>query len=88
MNFMRINSINFSFFCKKKAFLIFLLFALSNIGFAQNSLVKFQIIDVSNGRLTPARLTVLKEGLPFNLGVESHLQIASRANIIYTASGT
>jgi hypothetical protein len=88
MNFMRINSINFSFFCKKKAFLIFLLFALSNIGFAQNSLVKFQIIDASNGRLTPARLTVLKEGLPFNLGVESHLQIASRANIIYTASGT
>lgn len=88
MNFMRINSINFSFFCKKNAFVIFLLFALNNSGFSQDNLVKFQIIDASHGRLTPARLTVLKDGRPFNVNVKSHLQIASRANTIYTASGT
>lgn len=82
------NSINFSFFCKKNAFVIFLLFALNNFAFTQNGLVKFQIVDATNGRLTPARLTVLKEGLPFNVEVKSQLQIASRANTIYTASGT
>ena len=88
MNFMPLNSINFSFFCRKFPFVIFFLFALNNIAFTQNGLVKFQIVDASNGRLTPARLTVLKEGLPFNVDVKSQLQIASRANTIYTASGT
>jgi len=88
MNFIRINSINFLFFCRKNTFVIFLLFAITNFGFTQNSLVKFQIVDASNGRLTPARLTVLQNGLPYNVNVESQLQIASRANTIYTASGT
>ena len=69
-------------------YVIFFLFALNNTALAQNGLVEFQIIDASNGRLTPARLTVLQEGIPFNLGVISKLHIASRDNTIYTASGT
>lgn len=55
---------------------------------AQNGHVRFQIIDTTNGRLTPARLTVLKDGIPFNINVASQLHIASRENTMYTASGT
>ncbi len=88
MNFMRINLINFPFFSRKDVFLIFILFALNNSTFAQNSSVKFQVVDALNGRLTPARLTVLKEGLPYEVEVDSKLQIASRENTIYTSSGT
>jgi hypothetical protein len=82
------NSIRISFFNRNCICVIFFLIALSNVALTQNGLVEYQIIDASNGRLTPARLTVLKEGMPFNLGVESQLQIASRDNTIYTASGT
>ncbi|MFT5265689.1 MAG: hypothetical protein ACI8YQ_004445 [Polaribacter sp.] len=82
------SSIRISFFNRNCICVIFFLIALSNVALTQNGLVKYQIIDVSNGRLIPARLTVLKEGMPFNVGVESQLQIASRDNTIYTASGT
>ncbi|MFT4666521.1 MAG: hypothetical protein ACI9XB_003487, partial [Gammaproteobacteria bacterium] len=81
------SSIRISFFNRNCICVIFFLIALSNVALTQNGLVKYQIIDVSNGRLIPARLTVLKEGMPFNVGVESQLQIASRDNTIYTASG-
>lgn len=91
------HSINWKSYCnsftnsqsyRNYIYVLFSIIALSNTAFAQNGLVKYQIIDTSNGRLTPARLTVLKEGLPFNLGVNSNLHIASRNNTVYTASGS
>ncbi len=55
---------------------------------AQSAKINFQIIDKTNGALTPARLTILKEGKPIVLELESKLNIVTRSNIIYTASGT
>lgn len=55
---------------------------------AQDAFIHFQIIDDTASRLTPGRLTVLKDGLPFELKVDSRLNIASRESIIYTSSGT
>lgn len=50
--------------------------------------IHFQILDAGTGKLVPARLTILKEGKPFNHDIDSYLQLACRDNTIYTASGT
>ena len=78
----------FSFFRKKRLPLLFIFFGFFYSSHAQDATIHFQIVDESEGRLTPARLTVLKDGLPFDVRVESKLHIASRDNTIYTASGT
>ena len=56
--------------------------------YGQTSLVHFQVIDKTIGKLTPARLTILKDGKPIALSLESKLNIATRNNVINTASGT
>ena len=56
--------------------------------FGQEAFIHFQIIETNSGRLTPAKAVVLKDGKNFDLKLESHLQLASRDNTVYTASGT
>ncbi len=66
--------------------LTFLLFG--GVTFAQSSNIHFQVIETGTGKLIPARLVILKDGAPYNHGMESYLQLACRDNTIYTASGT
>ena len=82
------NLSNFYFFQKKILSILVLSLVICFSLYAQNATIQFQIIDDSNGRLTPARLTILKDGLPYNVEIESKLNIASRVNTIYTSSGT
>lgn len=76
------------FYNSRTLLFLFLLLCFQNNLISQSAWVQFQIIDDTNGALTPARLTVLKDGKAIDLKVESKLNIASRKNTVYTSSGT
>jgi hypothetical protein len=73
-----------------KAYLISFLFLLlsTSLSFSQSSgMIDFEITETDAGKLIPARLIILKNGLPHEHNMESNLQLACRGNTIYTANG-
>ncbi len=72
----------------KKLQLILSLLLLSQWGLAQNAAIHFNIKDLSTNELTPAKIVILKDGVPYAHKMSSTKDLACREHTIYTRTGT
>ncbi len=74
---------------KKLYFILFCFLLVTTSSIAQDQgMVHFQIMDSKTRKPLPARLVILKNGVPYAHKKVSDLNLACRDNTIYTANGT